>query len=90
MTLLLMNNKCSRDTFTAPTLGTYEDALDPRHLELEEDRLMASKTSDDAYMAGSISQSGKWRKQKYLSWNQQEGKGDAQGTKKQKFNQPGK
>ena len=34
-------------------IKTLEDAM--RHLELEKDRLMASKTSDDAYMAGSSS-----------------------------------
>ena len=48
-----------------------------RHLELEEDRLMASKTSANAYMVGSISQGGKWCKRKYQGGNQQEGKGDA-------------
>ena len=43
-------------------IKTLEDAM--RHLELKEDRLMASKTSVDAYMASSSSQSGKWCKRK--------------------------
>ena len=64
-------------------IQTLEDVM--RHLELEEDRLMASKTSVDAYMAISNSQSGKWHKRKYQGGNQQEGKGDAEGKKKQKL-----
>ena len=56
-------------------IKTLEYAM--RHLELEEDRLMASKTSANAYMVDSISQSGKWHKRKYQGGNHQEGKGDA-------------
>ena len=50
-------------------IKTLEDAM--RHLELKENRLMASKTSVDAYMAGSSSQSGKWCKRQYQGGNQQ-------------------
>ena len=39
------------------TIKTLEDVM--RHLELEEDHLMASKTSVDVYMAGSSSHGGK-------------------------------
>ena len=61
-----------------------------RHLELEEDRFMACKTSVDVYMAGSSSHSGKWRKHKFHGGNQQDSQADAQAKKKQKFNQPRK
>ena len=49
-------------------IKTLEDAM--RHLELEEDRLMASKVNVDIYMPSSSSQSGKWRKRKYQGGHQ--------------------
>ena len=52
-------------------IKTLEDAM--RHLELEKDRLMVSKTSTDVYMvAGSRSHGGKWCKRKFHGRNQQE------------------
>ena len=60
------------------------------HLKLEEDRLMASKTSDGVYMADSNSHGGKWHKPKFHGGNQQESQIDAQTKKKQKFNKPRK
>ena len=42
------------------SIKTLEDAM--RHLELEQDQLMASKANADIYMASSSSQSGKWHK----------------------------
>ena len=45
------------------SIKTLEDAM--CHLDVEEDRLMASKANADIYMASSSSQSGKWCKQKY-------------------------
>ena len=47
------------------------------HLELEEDHLMANKTSVDVYIVYSTLQSGKWRKWKFHGGNQQESKDDA-------------
>ena len=55
-------------------IKTLEDAM--RHLELEEDCLMASKTSANVYIARSSSQGGKWLKRKYHGGNQQERKRD--------------
>ena len=56
-------------------IKTLEDAM--RHLELEEDRLLATKTSIDVYMAGSSSHGGKWRKHKFHGGNQQESQTDS-------------
>ena len=56
-------------------IKTLEDAM--RHLELEEDRLLATKTSIDVYMAGSSSHGGKWRKHKFHGGNQQESQIDS-------------
>ena len=69
-------------------IKTLEDAMP--HLDLEEDHLMANKTSVDVYMTGSNSHGGKWCKHKFHRGNQQESQTDAQTKKKQKFNQPGK
>ena len=65
-------------------IKTLEDVM--CHLELEEDHLMASKTSVDVYMASSSSHGGKWRKRKFYGGNQQDSQTDAQAKKKQKFN----
>ena len=69
-------------------IKTLEDSM--RHLELEEDRFMASKTNTDVYMVGSSSHGGKWRKHKFHGRNQQENQTDAQAKKKHKFNQTSK
>ena len=66
------------------SIKSLEDAM--RHLELEEDRLMASKTSVDVYMVDSNSYGGKWHKRKFHGGNQQESQEKAQAKKKQKFN----
>ena len=61
-------------------IKTLEDAM--HHLELEEDRLMASKTNADVYMAGSSSHGGKWCKRIFHGRNQQENQTDVQAKKK--------
>ena len=48
-------------------IKTLEDAM--HHLELEEDRLMASKKSTDVYIASSSSHGRKWHKSKFHGGN---------------------
>ena len=57
------------------SIKMLEDAM--RHLEFEGDRLMASKTSVDVYMAGSGSHGGKCCKLKFHGGNQQESQADS-------------
>ena len=68
---------------------TFEDAM--RHLELEEDRLLAAKTQSDVYFIRSGSHGASGSKRKHPGWFKKgKGKGAEPSGKKPKFNKHGK
>ena len=67
------------------SIKTMEDAM--RHLELEEDWLLAAKHNIDVYVAGSSSHEAFNKKRKFNGKDQHKGKGVAQERKKPNNNQ---
>ena len=68
---------------------TFEDTM--RHLELEEDRLLANKVQTDVYFAGSGSHGASGSKRKHFGgFKKGKGKGAGPSDKKPKFEKHGK